>query len=121
MATAGARQIKLDVNGDLDYSTGTLVFLEDTEAIRQAVLTRLQFFKGEWFLFPDQGLPWFQSILIKNPNANVLNSVFRTAILGVAGVASLTKLDLTFDRGTRKLTVNFAAMTDLGATIAGTL
>lgn len=114
MAADTPRTIKLDVNGDFDISTGNLQILTGAESIAQAVRITLQFFKGEWFLNLDAGLPYFQSILVKNPDANQLQAIFRDAILAVPGVSALPSLTLTFDRTTRALSVRCRVSTDFG-------
>ncbi len=114
MATDTARTIKLDADGDFDVSTGTLVILKGSDSIVQAVKIALQCFKGEWFLDPDSGVPFFQDVLVKNPDPSVLQTVFRDAILEVPGVLALNALELAQDRGARTLTVTFRVSTDVG-------
>lgn len=120
MAADTPRTLKLDADGDLDFSTGNLQVLAGAEAIVQGVLVRLQFFKGEWFLDLDAGIPYFQSVLVKNPDPNVLQTIFREAILATPGVLALTSLVLTLDRVTRRLTVAFRISTDVGELDAST-
>lgn len=38
-------------------------FLSGTEAVRQAVQTRLKHLQGEWWESPNEGLPLFQQML----------------------------------------------------------
>ena len=52
----------------------------DLDGIRQQVMLRLGFFKGEWFLDEETGLPWYEEILVKNPNMIRVRDIFRTAI-----------------------------------------
>jgi hypothetical protein len=109
------RSLKLTDAGDWDTSTGTLQYLTGLGAVRQAVRIRLQAFLGEWFLDTTVGTPLLQQVLgQKNPNPAALHGVFRNRILGTPGVASLEKLELTFDRRARTLRVDFAATCDFG-------
>lgn len=108
------RDIKLDANGDIDISQQDLQLVGDLEAVEQSVKIRLQFFRGEWFSDESIGLPYFESVLIKNPNANLLSAVFRSEILGTVGIDSLASLTLSQNSATRKLAVNFVASTDFG-------
>jgi hypothetical protein len=114
MSATTPRTIRLTDEDDIDISAGTLVVTAGVEAVRSAVRIRLQAFLGEWFADATIGTPWFQSILIKNPDPSVLNSVFRDRITGTLGVTSLTSLDLSYDRANRKLTVRFSATCDFG-------
>jgi hypothetical protein len=102
--TSGAQQA-----GDLDFSTGDLVLLDGAEFARQQVQIRLQFFLGEWFLDLNEGLPYFQQVLIKNPDASILDDIFRQAILGAQSILSLNRLNFDFDGPSRVLSISFEA------------
>lgn len=103
--------LKLDINGDLDLSTGDLVILEGVDATAQRLSRKLQFFLSEWFLDTRLGIPYFESILIKNPKTNIILSIYRQAINDDEAVTSLNDLVLDFDTASRKLSVNFNAET----------
>lgn len=108
------RDIALDDDGDLSVSGGDLQLVSGADAIVQAVRIRLQFFRGEWFLDVDAGVPYFQDVLVKNPDPNVLQAVFRAAILETPGISELTALSIDFDRTNRRLSVSYRADTDVG-------
>lgn len=108
------RDIALDVDGDLDISAGDLVLVSDADAVLQAVRIRLQFFKGEWYLDESAGLPYFQDILVKNPDMNVLQFLFRKAILETPGITTVNALTLSFDSAARSLSVSYRASSDVG-------
>lgn len=114
MAADTPRTLKLTTDGDLDVSTGNLQVLKGSDAIVQSIRTRLQFFKGEWFLDLNAGVPYFQEVLKKISNPNVLTAIFRQALLETPGVSELLSLALNFDHATRKLSVDFSAQTDVG-------
>lgn len=114
MAADTVRDLKLGADGDLVVTAGDLVCVSGAEAIVQAVRSRLQFFKGEWFLDLDAGLPYYQSILVKNPNVNVLQGTFRDEIAETPGIDSVDSLTLLFDRAARTLSVTYTASTDVG-------
>ncbi len=103
----------LNEDGD-EYADATgLAMTGDLDGIRQQVELRLGFFKGEWFLDEEAGLPWYEEILVKNPNLIRIRDIFRTAILSVNGISDVTYLDVRFT-GARTVTVEFRATTDLG-------
>jgi hypothetical protein len=114
MATDTARDILLDANHDLAVSGQDLQLVAGKDAIRQALDIRLKFFRGEWFLDLNIGMPWLQQVLIKGPSPSLLTAVFRKEILGTPGVKSLSSLDLQFDRATRMLSGSFSCDTDAG-------
>lgn len=95
--------------GDLDFSTGDFVLLDGAAFARQQVQIRLQFFLGEWFLNQNEGLPYFQQVLIKNPDASILDDIFRQAILGAQSILSILSLNFDFDGPTRVLSISFEA------------
>ena len=88
-------------------------------SIVQAVTIALEFFQGEWFLDTSQGLPFFQSILVKSPDVNLITGFFRAEILAVPGIASLTSLALTYDRQARSLQVVWQAVSSLSGLTIG--
>lgn len=118
------RNLKIDqVTGDLVIAAGNLVLVSDFEAIEQAVNTNLRTFLGEWFLDdpvnPKLGVPYFQSVLIKNPDASMLRSIFRNVIIGTVGVSDATLTDLSYDAKARRLSIAYRATTDTGQFFTG--
>lgn len=108
------RNFKLTSDNDLDLSSGNIQILHGADSIPQALRLRLAFFKGEWFLDRSAGVPFFQDVLKKVPDPNVLQSVFRRAILETPGVIELVDLKLSQDSVTRSLNLAFSARTDAG-------
>jgi len=111
--------IKLSADGDLEIVDGDMVIIDGPEAIRQHLNVRLAFFRGEWFLDPSLGVPYFERVLRKPLRQTVLASVFRDAILETPGVKALDRLEFDVDAATRRLTVSFTAITDSGTRIDG--
>ena len=117
-----ARDLRLDpLTGDLDLSGGQLHLTEGVEAIAQSIRARLLFFLGEWFLDPIAGVKYFGSVLVKNPQIPVIQSLFRAEILKTPGVASIDSLVLTYSATTRSLAVAFRVITDTGELLSGTV
>lgn len=115
MASDTRRDIKLDaITGDWDVSTGDLVILTGGDAIIQSAKLHLGFFQGEWFLDLDAGVPYWQRVMGKVKDPNILYPIFRAALLEPQGVVSVQSLVLTFDRSTRSLRVVFELLTDVG-------
>lgn len=98
-------------------ATGNLVFVTGADAVAQRVRSRLQFFRGEWFLDTRQGVPYFEDILVKNPRRELVVSLLREAILETPGVASITTFSLSIDNATRSASVTFKALTTDGDTV----
>lgn len=114
MSDTTIRSFRLTDAGDLDITGGTLTKIAGIEAARQEVRAALQFFLKEWFLDETEGTPFFDKVLVKNPNPAVLQSVFRARILSRPSIKSVDTLVLTFDRQARKLQLDFQATCDFG-------
>jgi hypothetical protein len=79
--------------------------LRGAPAIAQRLQVRLRFFKREWFLDQRQGMPYFEAILIKNPDVTLVQSLFRRAILSTPGVLSIVKLRTSLNAAERVFTI----------------
>lgn len=117
--------ISLDLNPasptykDLLVVDGDLILTADanpagTNNIQQNILQRLSFFLGEWFLDNTQGLPYYQQILIKNPDQSKIDAIFVNSILGTPGVTQLLSYTFTPVFASRLLKVSFSALTTAG-------
>jgi hypothetical protein len=102
------------VDDDLDLTGEQLSIVDGDDAIIQHLLIRLRFFTGEWFLDTRVGLPYYDSILVKNPDLVFIRSLFRKAIIKTPGIAGIDSLTTAYDGTTRKLTVSFSAVKDDG-------
>lgn len=116
------RDLTIDpTTGDLLVTAGDLPLVTDIDAIRQEAEIRMSFFLGEWFLDVTAGIPYFQSILVKAPNLNAIRSIFIDEVLNVVGIKSVLSMDLSYDAVARKLSVSWAADTDLGELVESTV
>lgn len=80
--------------------------------IRQKIAVRLRFFKGEWFLDQNIGVPYFQAILVKNPNLATVQSIYRQAIVTVPGVTDVQNFNYTYSAAARTLNISFQVATN---------
>lgn len=105
----------LDADGDLNVSDASEVTLTTgLQAIQQHLQVKLRMFKGEWFLNTEVGVPWFQDILVKQPNFVIIENTLKTEILETAGVLSLVTFDFDFNSSTRLFELDFKALTEEG-------
>lgn len=100
--------------GELVLSNGDLALITGSDAVLQDIHRRLRTFLGEWFLDIEAGVPYYQDILKKNPNPQVVATVIQNAILGTLGVIELQEFDSQLDSTARQLTVTFKALTTEG-------
>jgi len=112
--------IKLQYSGqnpDIAIEGRRIVLVRGDEQIAQKLRTRLKFFLGEHFLDTTLGIPYYREVFKKNPNLNLLRSLFRQAILTTPQVVSVEELLLEINSATRTLEVSFKARIDTGAEI----
>ena len=110
----------LDDNGVV-LRGGDWAFAIDREGIQQRISQVLKTIAGEWFLDLDYGLPYFERVLVKNPNLPAVQDIFRRALLSVKGVSSVERLTLDLDTTSRTLRVDWVVSTDLGLLVGAEL
>lgn len=97
--------IKMTSSGDIFVSDGGDIAL--TDSVRQAVLIKVKWILNEWRLGPDFGFPWYEEVLVKNPDLAKIRSLLRSAIMEVDGVVSAVVNEANIDRQKRLLSVKF--------------
>lgn len=99
-----------------NFSDGDIVtsgdhFVTGKEETRQACISRLRLFLGEYFLDATDGTPWFQAILGK-ASRDIAEANIKQRILGTRGVIAINSFEMTSDTRRRKFTV-VATLTDI--------
>ena len=106
--------ILLDGNSDLQILDGNLPMVEGLDEIRQAVELSLKSFQGEWFLDFDSGIPYFQTIFKKGTTLAAIESIFLNSITSIVGVLDIQTFNLSYNPESRRLNVEFSALTTDG-------
>lgn len=110
-----ANDLLLDVlTGDLAIDGLNLTVAQGADAVRQQLFLKLSIWTGEWFLDTEFGTPYVDSILGKQVTLNGAIAAIKKSILEVSDVDKITSFAYSFDRQTRKLTVNFECSTPFG-------
>ena len=110
------------VVGDLHLLNGQMHFWAGTNARIQKIFVVLQFFKGEWWLNPDEGMPYIQSVIgVAGVSRTVVLSLFRQALLGIPGASRLNTLNFALDNSKRQATVNFELVFDDGVVVTSAM
>lgn len=104
---------------DLLVVSGDLILTSDAEAggnnpVLQDVIQRLSMFLGEWFLDNTQGTPWFQQILVKNPNDGDIDGLLKNILMGTPGVEGIVSMSFQPNFAHRTLSIQFALLTTSG-------
>lgn len=84
--------------------------ISEAEYARQKISRRLRFLFGEWFLDQNLGVPWIESILVKNPDLRYVQGVLRDVIASVPGITAVQATEASLDRDTRHLTIVYQAI-----------
>jgi hypothetical protein len=102
--------------GDLDETGATLTGIEYAAQEIQQVL---KVFLGEWLLDTGKGVPWVESILVKNPGFEYIRGVLRNQILTVPGIVDVPYLVISEPNSSRVSTITFRAIWKDGQAIDG--
>jgi len=83
------RYRKLTADGDYSFGRGQADFyINNREAVAQAVLTRLKLLTGEWFLDTDEGTPYSTQVLGMH-TMGTYDTAIRARILETEGVLGI--------------------------------
>lgn len=96
---------RLDEGHDMTFGQGVANYARDDEATAQKVKTRLLLLFNEWFLDTDAGVPHLQQIMVRPSNLPLAEAIIKRTIIETEGVAELRSFGMTFDRETRRLTI----------------
>jgi hypothetical protein len=99
---------------DIEIVNLDLALVDGTVQVRQALCIALRMFRGEWFLDGEAGVPYYQNVLVKNPDVSEINSILKVEILKVAHVNKILEFSSDYDVAARELTVSFRVDTDFG-------
>jgi len=89
--------------------------------VSQKLRIRLSFFRGEWYLNINKGIPYFESVFVKNPNISFIEDLIILEINTCPGVEELLNLNLEVEKSTRELIINFTVKLEDGEILNGTV
>lgn len=99
---------------DLIIDNGDLIVIDNAERVAQQIKIQLLTWAGEWFLDTRHGVPYLDYILVKNPNMELISSIFREQIMSVDDVDSVNSLEINYNAQTRTMEVEYEASTTYG-------
>jgi len=108
------RYRKLDANGDFSFGHNADDFYVDQpEAVGQAIKTRLDMQKGDWFLDTSEGTDWSGKVLGAHTQGT-RDGEIRSRVAETQGVQQLRRFDSQFDGDARSYSVQILVDTDYG-------
>ena len=102
--------ILLKADGDLFVSPDGDIMIGNSVA--QKVRIKLLWFAGEWRWDTDEGLPYFEELLVKNPDTDYFESIIRQTICEIDEITEVKNVEVTFDKHTRNAVIRYTALTD---------
>ena len=128
MLSTDAVALRLDDDGDLDLTAGTLAFVAGLEGVAAGVRARLELIRGEWFWDRTRGMPYLENSYVPPRDALLgqafdegrCRAAYARAILETPGVVQLLRLEIAHDNRTRTTRVTWQARTLFGDTAVTT-
>lgn len=90
----------LDINGDYSFGRGQQNITYGKYAVAQAIKTRLNLLKGEWWENIEEGLPLFQNILggsCSENNLTIIDSLIKERIIKTQDVLVIKNFESNFE------------------------
>ena len=107
---------RLSSTGDYVFGFGNTSFVSDTEAVAQAIKTKLGLFQGDFWGDLSDGLPFFQSIA-GSSNKSAIDLLFQSRVLEVPNVTGITAYSSSLDSAMRKYTATMTVSTAFNTTV----
>ena len=104
----------LTAAGDSTFGSGSTAFyVNNVQAVAQAIMTRLLLMSGECFLDVTEGTPYSTEILGRG-TTGLYDAAIKDRILGTEGVVDISAYSSFLNRATRALTVTATVDTVYG-------
>lgn len=102
--------IMLDNSGDLFITDRGDIVLANSVA--QKIKIRLRWLAAEWRWDEEEGLPYKEELLVKNPDTDFFESLIRAKIFEVDEVTEVQDVAIQYDAKTREGVIWYVALTD---------
>ena len=113
-STPDAVDIRLDADGNLAVAS-------EAESVRQRAIERLRFWEAEWFLTPQDGMPYLATVFRYRVPTPIVEQLIVNEVQRVAGVQSITSSSIRSDTETRRLYISLRGVTDYGELVIDNL
>lgn len=101
--------ILLDKSGDLYFKGADIVL---ANSVRQKIKIRLRWFFQEWRWDDEVGIPYFEYLLVKNPDLDQVKEIIEEQIFNVDEVTEVNDVSIEIDSKSRGATITYEVATD---------
>lgn len=105
------------IENDLFLEEGTVATVDGIDAIAQQLKIKARFYLGTWFLNENEGMPYFEFLLVKGPDKQIIRDIFREMCTKTPGVKEFRKFDMT-NTASRAWKISIEVLTDTGLVLA---
>lgn len=99
---------------DIYLYNGDLATVAGEDELVQRIKIKLQFFFAEWFLDTTKGVKYYESILKKNPDVNLVDNIIKATIIEEPEIIDFKEFSSDFDISKREFSVSFVANSTYG-------
>jgi len=108
-------KIDLKLDGrDIGVEDHDLSLVTGVDRVKQRLLVGQRLFRGEDYLYPESGIPYWTQILTDQPRTSTIEAIFRQDILNDGEIDSITSFSMSDERATRSLTITYKAVSSEG-------
>lgn len=96
---------------------GNMSLADGNESIKQRVLQRLRFWRGESFLYTERGIPYIDELLQRPESVGLISVVLTEEVIDVDGVVEVNDVKASIDPAIRRMSWSASILTDTGEII----
>ena len=100
-------------------SKGNIAIVDGLESVRQRIIQRLLFWRGEWFLDTNAGVPYREAIFRNFRSAGLAGAVIGEQIERVEDVTGTADVEVTIDPDTRSARYDTNSVSTIFGTLTG--
>lgn len=108
------RRRKMDIllsqDGDLFLTDKGDISL--AESVAQKIKIRIMWWLGEWRWDEEEGIPYKDELLVKDPDTDAFEMAVREKIFEVEEVTEVKDVSVSYDASMRSASIRFEAITD---------
>ena len=97
-------------NGDLFISQSGDINL--TDSIKQKIQVKILWILGEWKWNKEEGIDYFDYVLTKNPDIEMIEGIIREKIFEIEDVVDVIDIEITVDAKNRRGSIFYTVSTD---------